>query len=236
MAESDSGPEQSRARKREPIFNAPLLVTLMAVLLVGLHAATAFSSYDELILLQYEYALVPTRFWAEAGAQGAYPDVLSKLLTLASTSLLHADWMHVLVNSAMLLAFGTPVARALGSGAAGWGKWMLVFVGSVVVGSLAYLLLNDHDATAAVGASGGTSGLVAAAFLLNSYGRVQSPLSRGFLTMTGAFVAMNALLTVMGPQLIGAQLAWQAHAGGYVAGALLMLALQPRGYVQGKMT
>lgn len=207
----------------------------MAVLLVGLHAAASTASYDELTLLRYDYAVVPARFWAEAGARDAYPDLASKLLTLASTALLHGDWLHVLVNSAMLLSFGVPVSRALGLNAAGWGKWMLLFVGSVVAGSLTYLVLNDHHATAAVGASGGTSGLIAAAFLLDGAGRVQSPLSRGFIVMTLLFAAFNAALAFAGPQLLGMGIGWQAHAGGYVMGALLMLGLQPRGYVQGKM-
>jgi membrane associated rhomboid family serine protease len=223
-------------RTREPIFGAPPLVALMAGLLLVLYALASFGSYESQIRMQYDFALVPARFWAAAGSPDAYPDIASKLLTLLSTALLHGGWMHVIVNSLMLLAFGTPVARAIGEGPIGWGKWMLVFVGSVAAGSIAYLLLNDHGAPAAVGASGGTSGLIAAAMLLDERGRLRSPLSSGFVTMTLAFAAMNVLLALAGPMLVGAGVAWQAHAGGYVAGALLIFVLQPRGYRQAVVT
>lgn len=222
---------------REPLFNAPILVVGMSLLLVGLHAATYLLEDREFIRLQYDFALVPRRFWAEGGSQDSYPDMLSGLVTLLTTGFLHTDWMHVIVNSLMLLAFGTPVFRALkqnsGAGAA-WLKWAAVYFGSVVGGSIAYLAIADVTSPAAVGASGGTSGLIAAAFLLDPWGRLQSPLSRSFLTMTAAFVIANALLTVAGPYLIGMGIAWEAHAGGYIAGAALMVLLGRQKKVQGE--
>ncbi len=207
------------------MFNAPVLVVGMALLLVGLHAAYSFLPFESQLRLQYDYALVPRRFWEDGVFAKGYPDIGAALLTLLTTGFLHADWFHVLVNAAMLLAFGTPVARALGGGAGGWLRWLAVYFGSVIAGSATYLAINDVTAAAAVGASGGTSGLIAAAFLLNPYGRMTSPLSRGFLSMTLAFALVNLLLVFAGPMALGVGIAWEAHAGGYVAGALLMLAL-----------
>lgn len=221
----DAASEPSPSPRREPLFNAPLIVFGMALLLVGLHAAFTFSPYETQVRIQYDYALVPRRFWEEGQFARGYPDIFTALLTLVTTGFLHADWIHVLVNSAMLLAFGTPVARALGNNPRGWLNWMIVYFGSVIGGSAAYLAINDVTAAMAVGASGGTSGLIAAAFLLDPRGRLMSPLSRGFVSMTIAFVAMNALITFAGPSLLGVGIAWEAHAGGYIAGALLMLAL-----------
>jgi membrane associated rhomboid family serine protease len=202
------------------------------LLLVGLHAAFSFSPYETQVRLQYDYALVPRRFWEEGQFARGYPDVFAALLTLVTTGFLHADWIHVLVNSAMLLAFGTPVARALGNDPAGWLRWLAVYFGSVIGGSAAYLGVNDVTAAMAVGASGGASGLIAAAFLLDplskDQGRMMSPLSRGFVSMTIAFAAMNLLLVLAGPAVFGVGIAWEAHAGGYLAGALLMLALGRR--------
>ena len=71
--------------------------------------------------------------------------------------------MHVIVNAMMLLAFGTPVARAFGNTPTGWGLWMIVFLGSIIAGSALYLGLATVQSYYAVGASGGTSGLIAAA-------------------------------------------------------------------------
>lgn len=218
-----NSPEPTSKPPRERIINAPTIVVVMSGLLVALHAAFSFSSFETQITLQYDYALVPRRFWAEAGSEDAYPSLIAGLLTLLSTGFLHADWMHVLVNAGMLLAFGTPVAQALGGGIGGAGKWMLVYLGAVIAGSAAYLALNGVDAGAAVGASGGTSGLMAAALLVGPGGALRSPLSPGFLGFTAAFAIGNAVLVLAGPSLIGAAIAWEAHAGGYVAGGILML-------------
>ncbi|MEZ6031141.1 MAG: rhomboid family intramembrane serine protease [Hyphomonadaceae bacterium] len=208
--------------QRQPIFNAPLLVVLMAVLLVVLHAVVTFSSDEVWRQVMWDYAVFPARFWAPAGTPEVYPDHLSGLLTLLSTALLHADWMHVIVNSLMLLAFGTPVARALGQDARGWGLWMLVFVGSVIGGSALYLALSDVNSPYLVGASGGTSGLMAAAFLVDPWGGRRSLLAREFVLFSVVFALVNALLVVAGPYIFGAGISWEAHLGGYIVGAILM--------------
>ncbi len=210
------------------MFNAPLIVIVMALLLVALYAAYSFASLEQQVRALYDYALVPRRFWAEAGDSAAYPNILAKVLTLLSTSLLHGDWMHVILNAGMLLAFGTPVARATGPGITGAGKWMLIYISAVIIGSIAYLGLNGAGAGAAVGASGGTSGLMAAAMLAGPYGTVRSPLSRQFLTFTAMFVVANIVLAYLGPAALGMGIAWEAHAGGYAAGAIMMLLLGRR--------
>lgn len=232
--ESDAPqPQQEQKSRSEPIFSAPVIVVGMALLLVALHGATYLLSDADYVKIQYDYALVPRRFWDEGQFAHGYPDLFSALIPLVTTGFLHAGWLHVLVNSLMLLAFGTPTRRAMGPGFTGDLKWLALFLGAVVGGSIAYLGIVDVTGPAAVGASGGTSGLMAAAFLLDPYGRTVSPLSRGFLVMTLAFALANLMLVFAGPALIGSGIAWQAHAGGYVAGAALMLLLAQRRQPEG---
>ncbi|MEQ1784906.1 MAG: rhomboid family intramembrane serine protease [Hyphomonadaceae bacterium] len=154
---TDTLPAETPARS-QPIFNAPLLVIVVAVVLVLLHAAFAFAPPLEQMAIQYDYALAPQRFWAPAGSPDVYPDAAAGLLTLLSSGLLHADWLHVLVNSLMLLALGTPVARALGTSIAGAAYWLLLFVVSVLAGSALYLALANVGSPYLIGASGGVSG------------------------------------------------------------------------------
>jgi len=208
----------------------PPVVLLTAGALILLYAAYSFAPFEERMGLLYDFALAPERFWAPAGSFKVYPDAASGLLTFVSTALLHGDWFHVIVNALMLLQFGIPVARALGPGVAGASAWMLLFVVSIVAGSVFYMALQDVTGAPAVGASGGTSGLIAAAFLLDPYTGRKRPLwAREFLTLTGVFVAINVLLVFAGPYLLGMGIAWEAHAGGYIAGALLMAVLPQRG-------
>lgn len=210
------------------MFNAPLIVIAMTLVLVGLHGATYLLDQRQWVEMTYDYALVPRRFWADAASDVAYTGIGAKLLTLVSTAFLHGGWMHVIMNSGMLLAFGTPVARTFGGGPAGNGKWLVVFFGAVIAGSLAYLVLQGATGGAAVGASGGVSGLMAAAMLIAPDGTVRSPLSRGFLIFTAVFAVANVVIAFAGPYVLGAGVAWEAHAGGYLAGAIMMLFLGPR--------
>jgi membrane associated rhomboid family serine protease len=201
----------------------PAVVLATGAALLLLFAAYSFAPFEERMGLLYDFALAPERFWAPAGSFKVYPDVASALLTLLSTALLHGDWFHVIVNSLMLLQFGIPVARALGPGIAGASAWMLLFVVSIISGSVLYIGLQEVTGPPAVGASGGTSGLIAAAFLLDPYtGRKRSLWSREFLTLTAVFAGINVLLVFAGPYLLGMGIAWEAHAGGYIAGALMM--------------
>ena len=64
----------------------------------------------------------------------------------------------------MGLAVGAPVARAAGSGAGGVGRFVLVFFGAAFAGAAAYFVLSPAQGPAAIGASGGVSGLLARAF------------------------------------------------------------------------
>lgn len=224
-----------RRRDHPPFINAPLLVVMMSALLVVLHALVAFSPDDVWSQVMWDYAVFPARFWAPAGTPDVYPDHFAGLITLVSTALLHADWMHVMVNALMLLAFGAPVARALGQDARGAAFWMLLFVSSVIGGSALYLMLAEVDSPFLIGASGGTSGLIAAAFLLDPWGAKRPMWAREFVMFSVVFALTNLLLVYAGPYIIGAGISWEAHLGGYIVGALLMTALPVRGYAGSRL-
>ncbi len=217
-----------QGRRTEPMFNAPAVVIVVVIAIVALHGLTYFLADKENTRLIYDYAVVPRRFFAPPGSEYAYPNMLAAGLTLVSTAFLHTGWLHVLVNAGMLLAFGAQVARILGPGWRAGGLWLLMFLVSTAAGSAVYLAMAGPDGGAAVGASGGVSGLIGAAFLVGFDGRGRSLISRSFLLMTAAFIGSNALLAFAGPSLVGGGIAWQAHLGGYVAGAVLMLLLLPR--------
>jgi membrane associated rhomboid family serine protease len=234
MSDASSPPvsEQPESEERIPFFRAPLIVVVVALVLVLLHLAFSLAPFPEQQATLYDFALAPQRFWAQAGSVDVYPDHISGLLTLVSTALLHVDWTHVIFNSAMLLAFGTPVARTFGSGFRGWGLWMIVFLGSVVGGSALFLALATEATPYAIGASGGVSGLIAAALLLDPWGLKRALWSREFLLMTFGLLIANIVITLAAPMIFGMGIAWEAHAGGYITGALLMTVLPVKGYRQ----
>jgi membrane associated rhomboid family serine protease len=214
---------------RQPLLNAAPVALGVAVAIILLHALTVLAGPAEQIRIAYDFALAPRRFFAEPGSDLAYSSDLHAWLTLLSCALLHGDWMHALVNALMILAFGTPVARAFGDAPAGPLKWMLLFVVSVVCGSLAYLGLNGANGGAAIGASGGALGLMAAAFMLTDPDGA-SFVSRRFLTLSAGVAVANLIFSATSVFLIGVAIAWEAHLGGYLGGAVCAWTVARAGY------
>lgn len=90
---------------------------------------------------------------------------------------------------------------------------------------LTYALLNADSAAGAVGASGGVFVLMGAATrLLHAGGAVRPLLDRRAPAMAGVWMAANLALGLVGfaPGMDGAGVAWEAHAGGFVFGYLVI--------------
>ena len=128
------------------------------------------------------------------------------------------------MNTVMLIAVGKPVYAVIERIARSRLSINLAFLGlfvvSVVGGSVAHLLAHYPDGPPAIGASGGVSGLIAGALMIQN-GLPVRLLDRKFLTTSAVFFVGNLILAFLGPSLFGSAIAWQAHIGGYIAGALL---------------
>lgn len=130
-------PESSEAEPR-PRVNVALAtsIALVSVLLWGVGLDSALAS---------------TAFVLQRGAD-FNP---SQLLGVAWV---HLDLSHLVGNLLVLLALGNPLEARIGAG-----RYLALFLGSVLAGSLGSLLIGSHAAL--VGASGGVMG-VALAFLV----------------------------------------------------------------------
>ncbi|MEQ8300674.1 MAG: rhomboid family intramembrane serine protease [Hyphomonas sp.] len=221
----------ARNTGRPPIINAPPLVTALALTFLAAHGVRILLSEGLQNVLLWNTALIPDRFWGWVGASlppGAaepYSNVLSAIAPLFTISFVHSDWVHVGLNTAMLLGVGKPVYEYLGRACGGGARriselFLFLFFLSVAGGSLAHLVANYPVGQPAIGASGGVSGLIAAV-LLGQKGLRTPLLSRPFLTASMLFLVANLVLAFIGPAMLGAGIAWQAHVGGYVAGALI---------------
>ncbi len=205
---------------KQPILNAPMSVVALAASLLATHGLTQFLSVAAQNRLLDRFALFPARSFAPADSRYSYDGAIEALAPIFAHGWLHADWMHVGLNAVFCLAFGAPVARACGP----W-RFLVIYLASLVGGAMTYLAFNIPDAdnlSIAIGASGAVSGLTGAAFLLMRGGRL---LNSGFMGMTAVFVGGNILLALAGPATFGVSIAWQAHIGGYVAGALVLRAM-----------
>jgi membrane associated rhomboid family serine protease len=234
----DGQPQTPEKPGREPVFLLPGVVAGIIALLVAIHLAETFVLNQEgRLALIYTFAFLPLRITA-AMQEIAYAVPL--LWTPFTHALLHDGWEHLLVNTAWLAIFATPVARRYGT----WPTLVIFFI-SAAAGALAFAAGNLETTAYLLGASGGVSGLTGAAvrFIfqpvivaqhpetgerivlgrrLNSMpGILREPRARSF---TLIWVILNAAVPLM-PALTGGmdvQIAWQAHLGGFFAGLLLV--------------
>jgi membrane associated rhomboid family serine protease len=130
--------------------------------------------------------------------------------TLLTYTFLHAGIGHVLVNSAMILALGSAVAR-LTSGTI----FMVIFLLSGLGGGITIYIFAEPGSVT-VGASGALSGLIGAAAVLLYRYRDTDPRAK----MMGAMVAIVVVMNVLFAFSDSGGISWQAHLGGLLAGAI----------------
>lgn len=129
---------------------------------------------------------------------------------LLTVGFCHFDFFHIFMNLYGVWIYGNIFERQLGSL-----RYFVLLVGSILGGSL--FLLFRPTSTLAVGLSGGLYGLMAAIiFLYIRTGAIQNPQFRSSLMR---LVFINVLINFM------PNIAFMAHLGGFVAGMLLIIAL-----------
>ena len=229
---------------RQPIFNVPGIVAALALLLVAINGVRTMvlSERSDIELLTY-LAFIPARY-SLPGALGLPDGIGPKAWTFVSYGLLHANWMHLIVNLVWLLAFGTPVARRFGN----W-RFAVFCAVTAAAGAFAHFVTHPEGVAPLVGASAAISGTMAAAVrfafgpggALSAGGRsifadhqpagsLMENLRDGrVLIFLVAWFALNLLfgLGFSLPGADGAEVAWQAHVGGFVAGLLLFSLFDP---------
>lgn len=193
---------------REKILNAPALPVLLALSMPGLYALQRYLPDEGLRWAFQPLSLVEGGWW---------PGVLTSMF-------LHGSWGHALVNAGFAFAFGPPVARLFAGLKGG-----LVFLGYYIVcglvGTLGYGLVHLGSDAPLVGASGAVTGLLGGAIrLMGGDGRPRPLTDRGVIGMSAAILILNAVTGMIGlaPGVEGAQIAWEAHAFGFMAGLLLI--------------
>jgi membrane associated rhomboid family serine protease len=180
-----------------------------------------------LILLSYGVQSRTLTLSAAAGRYGMSSAGLREghWTTLVSSLFIHGGWAHAGMNALGALAFGTPVARALGVGVRGAIGFILFYLACGVVANLGYAGMHPGDALPLVGASGAVSGLFGGASrLIERRGGLSPFRSRTVVASLAAWVVVNVLLGLMhyAPGVGDAQVGWEAHIAGYLAGLLLI--------------
>ncbi len=194
---------------KEPFFNVrePSVIFVIGVL-IAVHIWRSFVGPSDWVF--FTFALYPLDF------TGQVSQPINRAYTLLTHGFLHLDFSHLLMNSASILIFGLlsfqGVRAKYGFGIGGLIRlWLIFFIG-IVAGGLASWLewdLMGRGYIVALGASGGASALFAATgWAIGG--------KNGLARFTLAFAVLNFILVFYDPSI-----SWVAHAGGFVAGAVL---------------
>jgi membrane associated rhomboid family serine protease len=144
--------------------------------------------------------------------------------TMVSAMFIHGSWIHVLGNMLFLWIFGDNVEDALGHV-----RYAIFYFVVGVAGAITYGLVNPNSLTPAIGASGAIAGIMGAYIVLYPraliyifYVPIPALILVGLWFLSQLFSGFSSL-GVDGVRA-GSGVAYFAHIGGFIAGALLVSA------------
>jgi membrane associated rhomboid family serine protease len=167
-------------------------------------------------------ALVPAAFWDDPGAHWQ---------TVYTAMFLHGGWMHVIGNMWYLWIFGRSVEGRLGPV-----SYLAFYLLAGTLASLSQAYFFPESRLPMIGASGAIAGVLGAYFLLYPGASVLTLIPFGFFSriveipallflvfwfLLQAFQGVGSLALAYRAGETGG-VAWWAHAGGFVAGAILI--------------
>jgi membrane associated rhomboid family serine protease len=234
-------------QKAEPILNIPPVVVATLAVMALVHVARQFLlSPEEDIEFLLNFAFIPARYETALLPTGTFPGGRgAEVWTFVTYAFIHADLMHISINGAWLLAFGSAVARRFGAV-----RFLAFFMATAAAGAAANLVTHMGELLPMVGASAAISGFMAAAmrFVFQAGGPLglwrarddaayfvpAAPLAVALrdpriLAFLAVWFGLNLLFGLGSVAIPGAEqaIAWQAHIGGFMAGLVLFALFDP---------
>lgn len=200
----------------EPVFNMPPTVKWLCFSLIAIHAVFLFVNDAAIANLFMTLGFVSARY------SGLVPFGWPAVVAPVAHLFLHGGWLHVAVNVGMLMAFGSPLERAIGLK-----RFLLLYILSGFGGALTHFIFQPQSLSPLIGASGAISGLFGGVLMvMQRQGLMGDPARYGRLAL---FIAVWLGITIFfgfaGMPGAEGNIAWTAHVGGFVVGLLLFHAL-----------
>ncbi len=201
--------------------SSPIVVYLIIAACVAAFLYTEGPGRDQASPVFYmTYGAVP-----RAITQGPWP---AAWLSLVTSMFLHGSWLHLGGNMLYLWVFGDNIEDAMGHGG-----FLLFYVLAGVIAALAHVATQPASAVPLIGASGAIAGVLGAYLVLYPRARVTT------LMIIFPFIRLIDLSAVLvlslwfllqlyqGVATLGASgvatVAFWAHVGGFISGAVLVL-------------
>ncbi|MBY0510970.1 MAG: rhomboid family intramembrane serine protease [Rhodospirillaceae bacterium] len=210
-----------------PFVNYGLIAACVAVFL------WQFSLGDAGDAAVMVFGLIPGHLFGTVAPDPALP-IMPALLTVFSSMFLHGGWMHLGGNMLYLWVFGDNIEASLGHG-----RYLVFYLLCGVAAALAQSIAAPTSDVPMVGASGAIAGVLGAYLVLHPRSNIKVFV---FLIVIITFINIPAFI-VLGiwfvAQLMSSAaadpnapgVAFLAHIGGFVAGAVLVFFFKKRSVV-----
>jgi membrane associated rhomboid family serine protease len=211
-----------------PTVREPVVTYLLIGLCIG--AFLWQLGHSERAIL-YGYGMIPAELFGHWHPPRAY-QVLPPWATLLTSMFLHGGWFHLIGNMIFLWIFGNNIEDVLGRG-----RYLLFYLCCGVTAALTQAFSNPAGHVPMVGASGAIAGVLGAYLLLYPKANVHV-----FVWIVIFFRIVNIPAWILLGLWFAMQLvsglarspgtpgvAFWAHIGGFVTGAILVLLLRPSG-------
>ena len=155
-------------------------------------------------------------------------------LTLLTSMFMHGGWLHIGGNMLFLFIFGDNIEKAYGHI-----KYLIFYLVCGIVAGIAHVLSQPDSIIPSLGASGAISGVMAAYLVLFPTNRVRVLLTLGVIWLRPIMVPAVVMIGIwallqfvngIGSIAVTDQtsgVAYWAHIGGFIAGALITLLAKP---------
>jgi membrane associated rhomboid family serine protease len=219
-------------RDDQPRYSTPFVNYFLIGLNLVIFLFEAALDPQSLNLLIHQFGVVPYHLAVFLGGSHRYP-LPAIVLPFFTSMFLHGSWMHVIGNMWFLYIFGDNVEDYLGHF-----KYLVFYILTGLIAMSTQVAIDLHSTVPTVGASGAIAGVLGAYFVLYPRARVLTWFFVFVLwvpawVILGYWFVLNFLsgtattLAVQGQSMGG--VAFWAHVGGFISGALLVKVFGERG-------
>ena len=197
------------------VFNVAVFLYQWSLNIVSADAGQAFVE---------TFGAIPLRVLA--AATGRYP-LVEGIAPLFTSIFLHGGWFHLIGNMWFLWIFGDNIEDELGHF-----SYLAFYLGCGLLASMAHFFANPHSTIPTVGASGAIAGVMGAYMIRFPWSRIVTLIPLFFFFTTIEVPAILILFYWFAIQFFSGAMsfgqasmggvAWWAHIGGFVAGAILI--------------
>ncbi len=208
----------------QPRYSQPYITGFLIVINLLIYLFESTLSPRSLNLFIRHYGVVPSHLEAFLQGSPRYP-LPVVILPFFTSMFLHGSWMHVIGNMWFLYIFGDNVEDYLGHF-----KYLVFYILTGLIAMVTQVIINVNSTLPTVGASGAIAGVLGAYFVIYPRARVLTWFFI-FVLWVPAWIILGywfALQFLSGTASVLAMqgdmggVAFWAHVGGFVSGALLV--------------